>query len=92
MKRRKWTPEQKTKIVLEGLRGVSIGEICSKYQIIQAQYYQWREQFLTNASKAFEEKQTQKQSEQLKRENSKLKEMVAELTLELKKSDEVYGW
>ncbi len=92
MKRRKWTSEQKTKIILEGLKGIPIGEICSRHQISQAQYYQWREQFLANACKAFEEKQSQKQEERLKRENSKLKEMVAELTLELKKNDEVYGW
>lgn len=92
MKRRKWTPEQKTKIILEGLKGIPIGTLCSKYQISQAQYYQWREQFLTNASKVFEEKQNNKQVERVKRENSKLKEMVAELTLELKKNDEVYDW
>lgn len=92
MKRRKWTPDQKTKIIFEGLKGTPVGEVCSKHQISQAQYYQWKEQFLTNASKAFEEKQNQKQGERLKRENSKLKEVVAELTLELKKSDEVFGW
>lgn len=92
MKRRKWTSEQKTKIILDGLKGIPVGEICSKYQISQAQYYQWREHFLSNASETFEKKQNDKQHERLKRENGKLKEMVAELSLELKKSDEVYGW
>ena len=28
MKRRKWKPEQKALIVLEGLRGRPIGELC----------------------------------------------------------------
>jgi transposase-like protein len=48
MKRRKWKPEQKALIVLEGLRGRPIGE----HEISQTQYYQWRDQFLANAAKA----------------------------------------
>lgn len=92
MKRRKWTPEQKTKIVLEGLRGIPIGEICSRHQISQAQYYQWKEQFLGNASKAFEEKRQSGEQARLERDNRKLKELVADLTLELKKNNKVNGW
>jgi transposase-like protein len=30
------------------------GELCAKHEISQAQYYQWRDQFLANAAKAFE--------------------------------------
>jgi len=36
MKRRKWTPELKAKIVIESLSGRSIAEICNKYEINQA--------------------------------------------------------
>ena len=54
MKRRQWTSQQKVKIVLEGLSGRPVGEICNQYEISQAQYYQWREHFLTNANRAFE--------------------------------------
>jgi transposase-like protein len=43
MKRRKWKPEQKALIVLEGLKGRPIGELCAEHEISQAQYYQWRE-------------------------------------------------
>ena len=54
MKRRKGRPEQKALIVREGLKGRPIGEFCAEHEISQAQYYQWRGQFLTNAAKAFE--------------------------------------
>jgi hypothetical protein len=54
MKRRQWKPEQKALIVLEGLKGRPIGELCAEHEISQAQYYQWRDQFLANAARAFE--------------------------------------
>jgi transposase-like protein len=52
MKRRRWKPEQKALIVLEGLKGRPIGELCAEHEISQGQYYQWRDQFLANAAKA----------------------------------------
>ena len=54
MKRRKWKPGQKALIVLEGLKGRPIGELCAEHEISQAQYYQWRDHLLANAAKAFE--------------------------------------
>jgi len=37
MKRRKWSSEQKLKIVLEGLSGqIKISKLCNKYQISKA--------------------------------------------------------
>jgi transposase-like protein len=91
MKRRRWKPEQKALIVLEGLKGRQVAELCNEHQISQAQYYQWRDQFLSNASRAFETKQADRQVSSLRQENSKLKNLVGELALELKKSDEVMG-
>ena len=87
MKKRKWTGEQKAQIVLQGLKGRAIAEICNEYQISQTQYYLWRDQFLANAGKVFDlSKQSQKE-QRLERENQKLKTVVGELTMELKKSD-----
>jgi len=88
MKRRQWTSAQKARIVLEGLKGRSVSELCTEHQISQAQYYQWRDAFLSNASKAFEtSKQTQRE-ERLVRENARLKRLVADQALELKKLEE----
>lgn len=91
MKRRKWESKDKAMIVLEGLKGRSVSEICNTHQIAQTQYYEWRDKFLQNASKAFEVGQQTSRESRLERENSKLKNLVGELTLELKKSDEIFG-
>ena len=90
MKRRKWDSKTKSLIVIQGLKGKSVNEICIEHQISQAQYYQWRDQFLQNAPKAFEVHEQSSREAVLERENSKLKKLVGELTLELKKSDEVF--
>jgi len=89
MKRRKWESKQKALIVLQGLKGKPIAEVCSEHQISQAQYYQWRDQFLANMEKAFEVARQSDREARLERQNERLKNLVGELTLELKKSDEV---
>jgi transposase-like protein len=88
MKRRKWDAKANARIVVEGLQGKSVAELCNEHQINQSQYYQWRDQFLANASKAFEGHQDAQKEVRLARENARLKTLVGELTLELKKSDE----
>lgn len=87
---RKWDAKTKAMIVLQGLKGKPVAEICREYQLSQAQYYQWRDQFLSNATKAFEVTQQTQREARLQQENAKLKKLVGELTLELKKSDEVW--
>jgi len=87
MKRRSWTPEQKVKVVLEGLRGRPVGEICSDYAITQNMYYRWRDQFLSSAHKVFLSDKNTSRTARLERENARLKSLVGELALELKKSD-----
>ncbi len=86
MKRREWDPKTKTMIVLQGLRGKPVAELCIEHQISQAQYYQWRDQFLSNAPKAFDAK-PEKAMFRLERENARLKHAIGELTMELKKND-----
>src|SRR4029453_54369 len=91
MKRRRWKPEQKALIVLEGLKGRPIGELCAEHEISQGQYYQWRDQFLANAGKALEPAGAPQRQGRLERENARLKILVGELALELKKSEEILG-
>ena len=46
-KRRQFTPEQKTEIVLAGLRGDrSVRDVCRHYEISETQYHGWRERLL----------------------------------------------
>lgn len=83
MKRRKWDPKTKVMIVLQGLKGKPVGEICLEHQISQTQYHQWRDQFLANAHQVFAD--TEKKSELLTRENAHLRKIIGDLTVELKK-------
>ena len=91
MQKRKWDAKTKAMIVLEGLKGKPVAEVCTEHQISQSQYYQWRDQFLAHAANAFEVHQQTKKEALLTQENARLKTLVGELLLELKKSDELLG-
>jgi transposase len=92
--RRKYSTEEKIRIVLSGLRGeYSIAELCRREGIAESLYYSWSKEFL-EAGKRRLAGDTARQATSgdvmdLRREASNLKEVVAELTLEnrlLKKS------
>jgi transposase-like protein len=85
-KRRKWDAKTKAMIVMQGLKGTPVADICTEYQISQAQYYQWRDQFMKQLPKVFEN--TEKKQASLAKENERLKKMIGELTVELKKTEE----
>lgn len=88
MRRRKWTSKEKFGIIIEGLSGqIEITKLCAKYQISQTQYYKWRDQFLKFGYQAFETKNISKKEQRLQNENKKLKQLVGDLTVELKKND-----
>ena len=89
MRKRKWDAKTKAMIVLEGLKGKPVAEICTEHQISQSQYYQWRDQFLAHAAQAFEVHQHTRKEGRLEQENARLKKLVGELLLELKNSDEL---
>jgi len=86
MKRRNWDPKTKAMIVLQGLKGKPIVELCTEHQISQTQYYLWREQFLANMQKAFIS--DERREKFLLKENDRLKQAVGELHLKLKKLNE----
>ena len=88
MKRRKWQSNEKLKIVLEGLSGqIDVSKLCQKYQVNQAQYYQWRDQLLKYGHQAFETKDVTKKEARLESENQKLKRIIGDLTVDLKKTE-----
>jgi transposase-like protein len=87
MNRRQWDAKSKAAIVLQGLRGKPVSEICNEHQIHQSEYYRWREQFLAGMPQIFGD--NGKREASLAKENSRLKNIIGELTLELKKLN---GW
>jgi len=89
MNRRKWDPQTKTNIIIQGLKGRAVADICTEHQISQAQYYQWREQLLKNLPQVFGKNGRHEKA--LLRENARLKRIVGEITMELKKLNEWSG-
>lgn len=88
MQKRQWTSKQKSQIVLEGLSGqIDITKLCQKYQVSQTQYYKWRDQFLHNCHESFEVKKKTDKEQRLEAQNQKLRNIIGDLTIELKKSE-----
>ena len=53
-KRRTFTPEFKTEVVLEALRGESSqAELCRRHNLSEDQVSKWKQQFLENAVSIF---------------------------------------
>ena len=92
--RRKYSTEEKIRIVLEGLKGkVSIAELCRREGIVSNLYYRWSKDFLEAGKKRLAgdtaREATSSEVGDLRSENDQLKQLVAELSLKnrlLKKS------
>ena len=92
--RRKYSGEEKIRIVLEGLRGEeSIAELCRREGISQSLYYRWSKEFLEAGKQRLVGNTKREASSEgvksLRSENEQLKQLVAELALKnrvLKKS------
>ena len=87
MKNRQWDAKTKALIVMEGIKGKPVSEICAEHQLSQSQYYRWRDEFLANIHQVFGN--NAKQDERLMKENKKLKQIIGDLTVELKKTEEL---
>ena len=92
--RRKFSAEEKIRIVLEGLKGeTSISELCRREGIVSNLYYRWSKDFLEAGKKRLQGDTVREASSGevtgLRAENEQLKQLVAELSLNnrlLKKS------
>jgi transposase-like protein len=84
---RKWDPKTKAMVIMAGIKGRSVVEICNEYQIPQSMYYRWRDQFLGNMPLIFSD-DTSNREKELRKENSRLRKIIGDLTIELKKSEE----
>ena len=92
--RRKFSSEEKIRIVLEGLRGEhSIAKLCRREGIAESLYYNWSKDFLEAGKKRLSgdtaRQATSGEVTSLKRETRDLKEALADTLLEnrlLKKS------
>ena len=84
-KRKKWTAEEKLRIVLLGMQpGVEVSDLCRREGVSANLYYLWKRQLLGSASKVFEKKTGRKSHEEERREAElqRLRNVVVELTTE----------
>jgi transposase len=87
--RKAYSSEEKIRIVIEGIRGeLSIAELCRREGIHQANYYKWSKDFLEAGKHRLNgdtiRDANSSEVQQLKGENASLKELVAELSLEVR--------
>lgn len=94
--RRKFSAEEKIRIVLEGLRGeIPVTELCRREAIQPTIYYRWSKAFL-EAGKNGLVRDTQRNANtdevrQLKDDNMALKKAVAESVLEVQRLKKTLG-
>ena len=92
--RRKYSSEEKIRIIIEGLRGEdSIASICRKEGIAQNLYYKWSKDFLEAGKRRLSgdiiREANSNEVSELRSENTHLKQLYADLAMKndvLKKS------
>jgi transposase len=86
--RRRYTPEEKVRIVLEGFRHeVPIRDLCRREGIRPNVYYAWLRDFIEagklRLTRDTVRDATRDEVDNLKRENERLKQLVADLSLQV---------
>jgi transposase len=92
--RRRFPSEEKIRILLEGMRAeISVAELCRREGMHPTVYYKWLKDFMEAGKKRLrgdtQREATSEEVGQLRQENERLKQLVAELSLSnmtLKKS------
>jgi len=78
MKKSRFKEEKIIQILKEGESGVAVAEICRKYGMSDATYYNWKSKYHGMTVNEL------KRLKGLEEENRRLKEIVAEQTLDIK--------
>jgi putative transposase len=76
MKRSRHTPEQMVAALRQAEAGMPVGEVCRQAGITEATFYRWKKQVGALGVSELRELR------QLREENRKLKQVVADLTLD----------
>ncbi len=85
--RRRFSAEEKIRIVIEGLRGEEgIASLCRRDGIAANLYYRWSKEFLEAGKRRLlgdtQREASSSEVNELRKENARLKELVAETVLE----------
>ncbi|KAF0182296.1 MAG: hypothetical protein FD164_1135 [Nitrospirae bacterium] len=76
MKKTRYTEEQIVEILKEAEAGITVSEICRKYGVSDATYYNWKAKYVGMVVSDI------KRLRHLEDENRRLKQIVADLTLD----------
>jgi len=84
MAKKSWSPEQKQKIILAGLKNdMSVAELCRRHGVSDAMYYKWKKTFFESGLNGLKSNGKVSSAEaSLQRENEELKALIGELTVE----------
>lgn len=89
----KWSPEEKLRIVLAGIKGErTIAQICRDHKISETIFYKWRDRFMEAAKEAFKPRVSKNSDRVLRARISELERIIGRLTVEneiLKKTEEM---
>ena len=85
--KRFYKPEEKLRIVLEGLSGtIQISDLCRKHDLKPARFYYWKDHLLNSAPEIFENRGRKVDEDRIKaekdREIARLKATIAEVVQE----------
>lgn len=86
LKRKSYSAEFKTKVVLETLKGEeTVNQIAAKYEIIPNMISSWRSEFMKSCSMVFEKNDAEKRYQDMKKEfekkEDKLVKQIGELSV-----------
>ena len=82
MPHRRWTPEEKIRIVLESLNtNIGMAELCRKYAVNPTVFYAWKENFIEAGKQALTRSRRKAGEGELQAENQRLKQLIGELTI-----------
>jgi len=76
MRKSKFTPEQVAMVLRQAESGTPVAELCRKMEVTENTFYRWRKKFGGMGTPEIRELR------QLREENRKLKQLVADLALD----------
>ena len=78
---RKWSYEEKLQIVMEGIQpGANVAEICRRHNISPTAFYYWKQKAIAGMKAGLANREGSVETN-LKRENGRLKKLVADLSI-----------
>jgi transposase-like protein len=79
---RRWTPEDKTRIVMESLTtNITVAELCRKYNLNPNVFYNWKQKFIEGGRMALSGSTKGSINKDLETENERLKRIIGEQTI-----------